>query len=116
MINLTMNIGHKSVGGESYTTLNVFPMCYEFETIGELFDWLRNSMVDIMTWATEYYIPRKLLRIFMRVDINNFYYEYVINCSNIREYNALMHLSDDEIKLACNERIRDYNIGTILND
>ena len=38
MINLTMNIGHKSVGSESYTTLNVFPMCYEFETIGELFD------------------------------------------------------------------------------
>lgn len=76
MINLTMNIGHKSVGSESYTTLNVFPMCYEFETIGELFDQLRNSMVDIMTWSVEYYIPRKLLRIFMRVDIDDLYYEY----------------------------------------
>jgi len=39
----------------------------------------------------------------------------IINCGNVREYNALMHLTDGEVKLASDERSRDYKIENILN-
>lgn len=109
MMRLIMNIGYVSMEG-AHSTMNDFPMAWEFETIHDCFEWLRTQMFTILTWAKNWYIPKSMMCLFLRIENDVEYWEYKIMCKNIREYKAFMSFTDEEIEA----KKRENNINSIL--
>ena len=111
MITLTLNIGYESAEG-ALSTLNTFPFVCECENTTEMFEWLRGEMFNIFTWSVNHHIPKSRLRLFMRIDTTDLYYEYKINCSNVREYRPFMSMSSEEIEAL----VRESKIDEVIAD
>ena len=115
MIKVSLNIASAT------SPMNLVPMCFEFETPREFTDFIRESVIDILSWTFTSYgqVNNTRLGVYIREDIDKEEYwdwSFVIKCKNIREFKPYMKMDFNEFSSILEAHERDRKINNVLND
>ena len=115
MIKVSLNISSAT------SPMNLVPMCFEFESVREFTDFIRESAIDILSWTFTSYgqVSNTRLGVYIREDIDKEGYwdwSFVIKCKNIKEFKPYMKMDFNEFSSILESHERDRKIKDILYD
>lgn len=119
---ISFNIGY-DVPSVASGVLNGFPMLYQFVTIREFTEFIRDNSLAFADWAIQHNVMKSSIVLY--VNITRFYIEcdeewiyesfFRIKCKNIREYIPLLSMGDNEIQSLLKSKSRDEKINDVLD-
>lgn len=115
MLKVAMNIG----GGNG--VYNNIPMFYEFESAKDFTDFIRDQMFNIILWSHDNYGLKSNLWLGVHIqedveDDDYFFWDFVISCKNIREFEQYAKMSREDIDALRSSKQRDEKLKDILNE
>lgn len=112
MIKVSLNIASAT------SPMNLVPMYFEFESPREFTNFIRENVMDILSWTFTSYgqVNNTRLGVYIREDINDGYWDwsFVIKCKNIREFKTYMNMDYNEFSSLLEAHERDKKIDSIL--
>jgi len=115
LIKVSLNIASAT------SPVNLVPMYLEFESTRDLTNFIRESVIDILSWTFTSYgqVNNTRLCIYIREDIDKETYwdwSFIIKCKNIREFKAYMKMDFNEFNSLLQSHERDNKIKNILEN
>ena len=115
MIKVSLNI----LGSSS--PMNLVPMYFEFESPREFTDFIRENVIDILSWSFDSYgqTNNTKLGVYIREDIDSeefWDWSFIIPCKNIREFKQYSKMDFNEFESVLSAHNRDKKLKDILHD
>ncbi len=112
MIKVSLNITTNA------STLNLIPIYFEFESPREFTKFIRENVIEILSWNFETYGQSNNTRIatYIREDDTNeewWEWKFIINCKNIREFKPYMAMDFNEFSSVLESHNRDKKLKEI---
>ena len=109
MIIVSMNIAGTRV-------LNNFPILFEFENVREWTDFIREdgSMLAFLDWSHTSSVSVQNMRLFIRIDEGDLYWEFIINLKNVREFKKYLTIDWKEKESIVEAWRREKKINDII--
>jgi len=113
MIKVSLNISSAT------SPMNLIPMYFEFDSAKEFTDFIRESVIDVLSWTFTSYgqVQNTRIGIYIREDIDEdgfFEWSFVIKCKNIREFKPYMKMDFNEFNSVLESHERDKKLNSIL--
>jgi len=106
----------------STSAINLVPMSFEFEDDRSFTNFIRESVIDVLSWNFETYggqLSNTRLGVYIREDINEeegfWEWQFIINCKNIREFKPYLNMNFEEFDSVLKSHRRDQKINDLYD-
>ncbi len=115
MIKVSLNIASAT------SPMNLVPMYFEFESPREFTNFIRESVIDILSWPFTSYgqVNNTRLGVYIREDDTDgewWEWSFTIQCKNIREFKQYIKMDFNEFSSVLEAHERDKKLKDILHD